>query len=109
MDESIKYTNLRLVYIKAQGVYHFSEWKENAQVYVGQINAVEISIKSLQQELIELTNFSTKNDDELGMIFNSFSAFQSSLQKSIHTVTECVDKIEASNLVGMTTVIGLPE
>ena len=33
------------------------------------------------------------------MIFNSFSDFKSSLQKSIHTFTERVDRIEDSTLV----------
>ena len=38
------------------------------------------------------------------MIFNIFSAFQSSLQNSIQTVTRRVDRIEASTLVGTTTM-----
>ena len=45
----------------------------------------------------------------LGMIFNSFSDFTSSLLKSIHTVIEGVYRIEASTLVGTTTVISIPE
>ena len=42
------------------------------------------------------------------MIFNSLNNFQSSLQKSIQTVTKRVDKIEAYNLGTATTVVGLP-
>ena len=77
---------------------HFAEWKEHVKADVVQIKAEEISVKTLQQELM-LTNSSTKHNDELGMIFNSFSDFKSSLQKSIHTVTESVDRIEDSTLV----------
>ena len=43
------------------------------------------------------------------MIFNSFYDFQSSLKKSIKTVTEPVDSVEASNLVGKTMVTSIPE
>ena len=43
------------------------------------------------------------------MIFNSFSGFQSSLHNYIHTVTKRVDSIEASTLVGTTTMTSLPE
>ena len=77
---------------------HFAEWKEHVKADVVQIKAEEISVKTLQQEIM-LTNLSTKHNDKLGMIFNSFSDFKSSLQKSIHTVTEHVDRIEASTLV----------
>ena len=43
------------------------------------------------------------------MIFNSFYTFQFSLQKSIQTVTERVDSIEASTLFGVTTMKSFPE
>ena len=43
------------------------------------------------------------------MIFNSFSIFQSYLQKSIQTVTERIDMIEASKLGGTATATVLPE
>ena len=74
-----------------------------------QVKVAEISIKYMETELIQLTNSSTKYDDELGMIFNSFANFQSSLQKSIQTVTKRVDNIVASNLSGTATVTGLLE
>ena len=74
-----------------------------------QVKVAEISIKYMETELIQLTNSSTKYDDELGMIFNSFATFQSSLQKSIQTVTKRVDNIVASNLSGTATVTGLLE
>ena len=45
----------------------------------------------------------------MGIIFNSFSAFQYSLQESIQTVTKSVYRIEAYNLVGTTTVTIIPE
>ena len=45
----------------------------------------------------------------MGVIFNSFYDFQSSLKKSIKTVTEPVDSVEASNLVGKTMVTSIPE
>ena len=43
------------------------------------------------------------------MIFNLFSDFQSSIQKSIQTVTERVDRIKASTLVETKIVISIPE
>ena len=43
------------------------------------------------------------------MIFNIFAAFQSSLYKSIQTVTERVYMIEASKLGGAATATCLPE
>ena len=48
-------------------------------------------------------------NDELGIIFNSFSDFQYSLQKYIHTVTKRVDTIEAYILVGTTMMTSFPE
>ena len=70
---------------------------------------MEIPIKNLQQELIELAKLSTKHDDELGMILNSFSTFQSSPQKLIWTVTDRVDLTEDSKLGGTEMSTGLPE
>ena len=52
---------------------------------------------------------STKHNDKLGMIFNLFSDFQSSIQKSIQTVTERVDRIKASTLVETKIVTSIPE
>ena len=43
------------------------------------------------------------------MIFNLFSDFQSSIQKSIQTVTERVDRIKASTLVETKIVTSIPE
>ena len=43
------------------------------------------------------------------MIFNRFSAFQSSLKEYIQTVTERVYRIEASTLVGTKTMTSIPE
>ena len=63
LEESIQPTNLRLADIDAQGVSHFPEFKEHVQEVVAQVKAAEISVKNLQQELIELTNSSTKYDD----------------------------------------------
>ena len=83
MEESIHSTNLRLTEIEAQGVFHFPKWREHIWATMEQVKEAAISVKTLQQELIELTNSSTKHDDKLGMIFNSFSTFQYSLQNSI--------------------------
>ena len=52
---------------------------------------------------------STKHNDELGMIFNSFYGFKSSLQKFIRVVTDSVDRIEDSALVVTTTMTIIPE
>ena len=52
---------------------------------------------------------STKHNDKLGVIFNSFATFQFSLQKSIQAFTECFLMIEASNLGGTETSMGLPD
>ena len=60
---------------------------------MGQVKAAEISVKTLKHYLIELNNSSTKHDDKLGMIFNSFATFQYSMQKFIQTFTERVDMI----------------
>ena len=109
VDESILSTNLRLANIEAQGVSHFPEWKEHIRAAVGQINMAETPVKTIQQELMELTKLSTKHNEELGMIFNSFSDYQSSLQKSIQSFIKCVDRIGASALVGKTTMTSLPE
>ena len=65
VDERILSTNLRLADIEAQGVSHFPEWKQHVWAAVGQIKVAEISVKTLQQELTELTNSSTKHKDEL--------------------------------------------
>ena len=70
---------------------------------------MEIPIKTLQQELIELAKLSTKHDDELGMILNSFSTFQSSPHKLIWTVTDRVELTEDSKLGGTEMSTGLPE
>ena len=75
---------------------------------MGKVKALEISVKNLQQELIQWTNSSTKQDEEPGMIFNSFATFQSYPQNSIQTVTERVDMIEASNLGGMVMAADIP-
>ena len=88
---------------------HFPEWKEHVHTAVQQVKAAEISVKTLQQELIELDNLSTKHDDKLGMIFNSFANFQYSLHKYILTVTKRIELTEASNLGGTETLAGLPE
>ena len=76
---------------------------------MGQIKVGDISVKNLQQELIKLTNLYTKHIDKLRMIINSFSDFQSSLKKSIQTVTESLYSIEASTLVGTITITSLSE
>ena len=68
---------------ETQVMSHFPEWKEHVQADVVQLKSLEVSIKNLQKKLIELINLSTKNYDELGMIFNSFSIFQSFLRKYI--------------------------
>ena len=109
MEESIHSKNPRLADIEAQGVSNFPEWKERVWAAVGQVKAAEISVKTLKQEVIQLNNSSTKHDDKLGMIFNSFATLQSSLHKSIQIVTKRVDKIEASKLGGTLTVIDIPE
>ena len=109
LEESIHSTNLRLAKIEAQGVSHFTEWKEHVHTAVGQVKAANISVKALQQELIALTNSSTKHDDWLGIIFKSFDTFQSSLQKSMKTVTKRIDNIEDYNLGGTATVTGIPD
>ena len=108
VEESIHSKNLHLVDVEAQGVSQFTEWKEHVRKFVGKVKAEEIYIKTLQQELLKLTNSSNKHDDELGMILNIFATFKSSLQKSIQTVTDRVDKIEAYNLGGMAMVTGIP-
>ena len=76
---------------------------------MGQVKAVDKSVKNPQQKLLELANSFTKHDDELGVVFNSFSIFQSCLQKSIYNVTESIHMIEASNLGGTEMVTVLPE
>ena len=90
-------------------MYHFLERKEHVREAVEQVKEVDIYLKTMQQELIELTNLSTKHDDDLGMIFNIFDTFQSSLQKYIQTVTERIDMIEASNVGGTAVATGLRE
>ena len=100
-------TNLRLADIEVQGVSQFTEWKEHVRKFVGKVKAEEIYIKTLQQELLELTNSSNKHDHKLGMIFNDFSTFKSSLQKYIQNLTERIDKIDTSNLGGTLTVMGI--
>ena len=109
MEEYIHSTNLRLVDIEAQGVSHFPEWKDHSQAAVRQVKTAEISVETLQQELIELAKSSSKHNYELVMIFNSFSTFQSSLQKSINTVNKRVDLMEDSNLDGTAMSTGLPK
>ena len=109
VEESIHSKNTRLADIEAQGVSNFPEWKERVWAAVGQVKAAEISVKTLKQEVIQLNNSSTKHDDELGMIFNSFDTYQSPLQKSIQTATERIDNIEASKLGGIETVTVIPE
>ena len=71
--------NLRIADIDAQGVYHVPEWKEHVRAAVGQVKAAEISVKTPKQELIEFANSSTKHDGKLGIIFNIFAAFRSSI------------------------------
>ena len=56
MEDTIHFINIRLVDIEEQGVFHFTRWKEHDQAAVGQVNVEDISVKTLQQELIELTN-----------------------------------------------------
>ena len=109
VEDSIYSTKLWLANIEAQGVSHFQEWKEHVRSTVVHVKAVEISVKTLQHDSIELTNLSNKHDEELGMIFNRFATFHSSLQKSTHTVTERIDMIEASNLGVTGTSTSLPE
>ena len=79
VEDSIHSANLRLADIEAQGVYHFTEWKDYIQAAVGQVKAAEISVKTPKQELIEFANSSTKHDGKLGIIFNIFAAFRSSI------------------------------
>ena len=98
VEDSIHSTNLYLADIEAQGVYHFPECKEHVQAAAIQEKAAEISVKNLQHHLIELANSSTKHDEKLGIIVNSFATFQSSLQKSIQNFTKSVDMMEPSNL-----------
>ena len=43
------------------------------------------------------------------MLLKGFSVFQSSLQKYSQTVNERVDSIDASTLVGTTTVTSIPD
>ena len=50
--DSILSTNLRLADIEAQGVSCFLECKEHVRTAVEQIQVAEISVKTLQQELI---------------------------------------------------------
>ena len=109
MDESILSTKLRLANIEAQVASHFPEWKEHVRATVGQIKVADTSVKTLQQELIELTNLYTKYNYKLGMIFRSISSFKSSIQKSIQTVTKRAYRIEAFTLVVTTTRTSLPE
>ena len=80
-------------------MYNFLEYKEHVWAAIRQITA-EIPVKNLKQKLVELTNSSTKHNDELQMIFNSFSACQSYLQRFIQNFTKRIDRIEASTLIG---------
>ena len=52
VEESIHSTNLRLVDIEFQGVSQFPERKEHVRASAEQVKATEISVKTLQQELI---------------------------------------------------------
>ena len=79
MEESIHSKNPRLADIEAQGVSNFPEWKERVWEAVVQVKAAEISVKTPKQELIEFANSSTKHDGKLGIIFNIFAAFRSSI------------------------------
>ena len=45
VDESILSTNLRLSDIEAQGLSHFTEWKDHVQAAVGQIKVTDMSVK----------------------------------------------------------------
>ena len=99
VDESILSKNLKLADIESQDVYNFLEYKEHVWAAIRQITA-EIPVKNLKQKLVELTNSSTKHNDELQMIFNSFSACQSYLQRFIQNFTKRIDRIEASTLIG---------
>ena len=56
VEDSIHSIKLRLVAIEAQGVTQFQVWKDHVWVAVGQVNMEDISVKTLQQELIELNN-----------------------------------------------------
>ena len=44
VDDRILSTNMQLVEIEAQDLYHFSEWKEHIRADVGQIKAADISV-----------------------------------------------------------------
>ena len=87
LDESSISTNTQLADIEAQVMFHFPKWKEHLHADVEHIKVEEMSVKTIQQVLLELNNWFNKQNDKLGMIFNSFSDFQSSLQKPIQTVT----------------------
>ena len=52
VEDSIHSANLRLVDIEFQGVYQFSERREHVRASAEQVKATEISVKTLQQELI---------------------------------------------------------
>ena len=45
LNESILSTNLRLSDIEAQGLSHFTEWKDHVQAAVGQIKVTDMSVK----------------------------------------------------------------
>ena len=65
------------------------------------LDQVEVSVKDLQVPLGD-TNFKQINhEDELTLIFDKFYVFQEGVVQNIRTVTEIVDKIEASALIGL--------
>ena len=59
-------------------------------------------MKDLHAELGNANSTQNRHEDELISIFDKLSVLQEGVLQNIRTVTERVDKMEASNLMGFT-------
>ena len=62
----------------------------------------ETALRDIQVALVDANSKQQKHEDELTLIFDKLSVFQEGFLQNMRTVTERVDKMEASTLTGFT-------
>ena len=99
-DEGLRTTNIYVVDLEAQELENFPEWRENLRVSLEKIGWEEAAAKDLQVKLGVDKSTQNRHADDLTLIFDKLSVFQEGVLQKIRTVTEIVENMEASFMMG---------
>ena len=76
-------------------------WREKLRMSLEKVGWEEAALRDIQVALVDANSTQQKHEDELTFIFDKLSVFQEGVLQNIRTMTEIVDKTEASTLTGI--------